>query len=668
MDFDDEAFADNFDEDLLRAVEQQESQYFGVAGPSVVQNFASAAHSNGENEVERLRRMLAEKEQQISQQKIRLEQLTTNIEYENQHKLSMERQIAYKDRLIASRDGEILSARQQIRMLDNRNRSQSRQSVPPPQISDPTDYGYREPSATPSMSEHMEGDESSSRKRSQRALPKSMFTAPKTKKQRLLPRSITPDVDVVNQQMQETHVTSPTVDKGKDMLLRRLLCEVVQGDDTLNTAREFDIRNTAQITQLSEDYAKRFAPLADGNSDPKLQDISLTLFECLVQAPNVSINWTTRQLTTIFSQYIVISRRHRMIEVLQPAIHALNILVASYDVPKEHLLRAQLQDKENAALHNLILAISFFPSPDFEVQYERAHEKREAIANLKFEKFVNLDAYVNSYGLTLDDLEYNNDKKKMLSHRSLLEITSIMHHVLSSSANGQSECWYFLRDKSFISLLHMARPIPIIQQALQVILDQVNACCIPHHLIAVKTTPNNERRKDDLAVLEQLSNNGDNFRSILDNMVELMKYSCKDEMQATEWDSIRLTIINIVDVALAANSLSILSEEVSLVLAMVERYLTLEVDKIKGKKATKLSLKSKVTVSICITIVHRLFQLNPTEISHMDSVLEDNLKKAMRELQLVKQQWDIGDAELIDVIIDLMDNHVDIKMEIATVS
>jgi hypothetical protein len=31
MDIDDEAFADNFDEDLLRAVEQQESQYFGAA-------------------------------------------------------------------------------------------------------------------------------------------------------------------------------------------------------------------------------------------------------------------------------------------------------------------------------------------------------------------------------------------------------------------------------------------------------------------------------------------------------------------------------------------------------------------------------------------------------------------------------------------------------------
>lgn len=52
----------------------------------------------------------------------------------------------------------------------------------------------------------------------------------------------------------------------------------------------------------------------------------------------------------------------------------------------------------------------------------------------------------------------------------------------------------------------------------------------------------------------------------------------------------------------------------------------------------------------------------------MDSVLEDNLKKAMSELQLVKQQWDIGDAELIDVIIDLMENHVDVKMEVASVS
>lgn len=91
----------------------------------------------------------------------------------------------------------------------------------------------------------------------------------------------------------------------------------MQGNDTINTGREFDIRNTAQITQLSEAFAKRFAPLADGNSDPKLQDISLNLFECLVQAPNVSVNWTTRQLATIFSQYIVFSRRHRMVSQSQ---------------------------------------------------------------------------------------------------------------------------------------------------------------------------------------------------------------------------------------------------------------------------------------------------------------------------------------------------------------
>jgi type II secretory pathway component HofQ len=80
----------------------------------------------------------------------------------------------------------------------------------------------------------------------------------------------------------------------------------------------------------------------------------------------------------------------------------------------------------------------------------------------------------------------------------------------------------------------VARPIPIIQQALQVILDQVSAYCIPHHLVVVKATSNNERNKDDLAVVQQLSNHGDNFRSILDNMIELMKYSCKDEMEATE--------------------------------------------------------------------------------------------------------------------------------------
>jgi hypothetical protein len=66
---------------------------------------------------------------------------------------------------VCFKDGEILSARQQIRMLDNRMRVQSRQSQPPPQTSDPTDDWYREPSATPSVSEHMEGEESASRKR-----------------------------------------------------------------------------------------------------------------------------------------------------------------------------------------------------------------------------------------------------------------------------------------------------------------------------------------------------------------------------------------------------------------------------------------------------------------------------------------------------------------------
>jgi hypothetical protein len=67
-------------------------------------------------------------------------------------------------------------------------------------------------------------------------------------------------------------------------------------------------------------------------------------------------------------------------------------------------------------------------------------------------------------------------------------------------------------------------------------------------------------------------------------------------------------------------------------------------------------------------MVHRLFQVNPSEIVQMDSVLRANLKQAMSELLLFKEQWDIGDAELIDVIIDLMENHVDIKMEPVTVS
>jgi hypothetical protein len=67
-------------------------------------------------------------------------------------------------------------------------------------------------------------------------------------------------------------------------------------------------------------------------------------------------------------------------------------------------------------------------------------------------------------------------------------------------------------------------------------------------------------------------------------------------------------------------------------------------------------------------MVHRLFQVNPSEIVQMDSVLRANLKQAMSELLLFKEQWDIGDAELIDVIIDLMENHVDIKMEPVTMS
>ena len=98
-----------------------------------------------------------------------------------------------------------------------------------------------------------------------------------------------------------------------------------------------------------------------------------------------------------------------------------------------------MADKETAALHNLLMSMSYYPSPEFEIQYEKAHEKREAIANLKNEKFVNLDAYVTSYGLTLDDLQYDDQKEKMLSHRTLLDIQSILHQVLSYTDHGQTE-------------------------------------------------------------------------------------------------------------------------------------------------------------------------------------------------------------------------------------
>lgn len=99
----------------------------------------------------------------------------------------------------------------------------------------------------------------------------------------------------------------------------------------------------------------------------------------------------------------------------------------------------RLQDKEKAALHNLLLSVAYFPSPEFDSQFEQAYEKREAIANLKNEMLVNMDAYITSYSITLDDLEYDSQKDKMLSHKALRHILGILHETLSSRSSGQAE-------------------------------------------------------------------------------------------------------------------------------------------------------------------------------------------------------------------------------------
>jgi hypothetical protein len=98
-----------------------------------------------------------------------------------------------------------------------------------------------------------------------------------------------------------------------------------------------------------------------------------------------------------------------------------------------------------------------------------------------------------------------------------------------------TRCLYFLRDKSFISLLHADRPIVIIQRTLQVILDQLTACCMPVHLVTSDQLVNSGSEKlVTESLIEQLSNNVDNFRSILDCMMDLIKYKCKDEQAEIE--------------------------------------------------------------------------------------------------------------------------------------
>jgi hypothetical protein len=96
-------------------------------------------------------------------------------------------------------------------------------------------------------------------------------------------------------------------------LLGSLLCSTF--NNTKATTEQNLTSNNTYLTQLSEAFVKRFTPLLDQDLDRGLQDISLILFECLVQAPSVNVSWTLRQLTSIFSQYIMITRERRMVRV-----------------------------------------------------------------------------------------------------------------------------------------------------------------------------------------------------------------------------------------------------------------------------------------------------------------------------------------------------------------
>ncbi|CAO3691124.1 unnamed protein product [Umbelopsis ramanniana] len=583
----------------------------------------------------------------------------------------MEQHMAIKDNLLANKDGELLSARQQIKMLDGRLRIHAKAGE---QQSESRIHLEKESSVPPSTADFNDVDGQASRKRQHKAFSRSMSVGPKIKRPKVLPRTKTPDVETVNYQMQETHVTSPkkenerATSNEKEKLLRSLLCDTFYESEQQDIAMDVSIvGNTAQLTQLCEIFIKRFTPLQDEDMERELQDLSLLLFECLVEAPNVRLSWTLRQLTSIFCQYIMITQRNRTIKLLQPAIHALHTLVRQYDTVKEQLLRTQVQDKEKAALNNLLLSIAFFPSPDFEFQYKEAYEKREAIANLKHEPLINMDAYMASYNITLSDLEYDSEKDKMLSHKALLDILGIFHGAFTSTAPGQSECLYFLRDKSFISLLHVDRPVVMIQCTLQVILDQLIACCMPVHLgTSDQTVISGSGKLATQPMIEHLSNNVDNFRSILDCMMDLVKYKCKDERADIEWQSVRLAVINIIDIVVSSDSSSELSDEMQLVLVMISTYLNMEIESAVSQRKTRLSAKSKLTLNLSVTIVYQLFQQTPIQNiqENLDSVLKETLKKSMSALKAIKEQWDSGDAGLIEDILQIIDTPADVKMEV----
>lgn len=132
------------------------------------------------------------------------------------------------------KDGELLSARQQIRMLDGRLRIHAKAGE---KQSESKFNLEKESSVPPSATDYNDIDGQASRKRHHRgkllhhaskcesilflthrilviALPTSMFLGPKIKRSKVLPRMKTPEVEAVNYQMQETHVTSPKKENG----------------------------------------------------------------------------------------------------------------------------------------------------------------------------------------------------------------------------------------------------------------------------------------------------------------------------------------------------------------------------------------------------------------------------------------------------------------------
>jgi hypothetical protein len=64
-----------------------------------------------------------------------------------------------------------------------------------------------------------------------------------------------------------------------------------------------------------------------------------------------------------------------------------------------------------------------------------------------------------------------------------------------------------------------------------VVLDQLFACSMPVTFAEQDKTCTPSEVAQSESLVERLSNNGDNFRSVLDNMMDLIKYTCKDETE-----------------------------------------------------------------------------------------------------------------------------------------